>query len=130
MNEADNCEGIMVLETLILSVGASFDQNTWVEILNILEKRFELKPITEDFLKANIYATLALVAIGAQNIIGSELINRILSNIFANLNCFSNFTVSYANKVLLVALCNMIISPQPVFTTQISAIINGTMMVL
>ena len=38
-NEADNCEGVLIIQSLILSCGKAFNHEMWVVIMNSLINR-------------------------------------------------------------------------------------------
>lgn len=54
--EADNCEGVLVLQSLILSCGKSFDNEMWMVIMNSLSKRIENPVPKTNFLKAKYFS--------------------------------------------------------------------------
>ena len=51
-NEANHCEGVLLLQSLILGCGKVFDREIWRVIVNGLIKRYESRIPKNNFLKA------------------------------------------------------------------------------
>jgi hypothetical protein len=52
INEADNCEGVLILQNLILTFVANFPKEYWENIIESMDKRLKFKPILHHFLAA------------------------------------------------------------------------------
>ena len=62
MSESDNCEGALLLQSLLIACGLVVDSRSYAEISNVVVKRLESK-LKFDFLRSNLVALLSMVLI-------------------------------------------------------------------
>ena len=51
-NEADHCEGVLILHSLILACGKAFNEEIWMTISKAFLSRYESHPPKNSFLQA------------------------------------------------------------------------------
>jgi hypothetical protein len=56
-NEAENCEGVLLLQSLILSCGNAFSTENWVQIATALTKRLECPLVKGNILRSKYIIT-------------------------------------------------------------------------
>lgn len=105
MGESENCEGALILQSLIAKCGDTFTAQMWTDIFKAIISRLE-KPITYTFLSSNLNALIALSLVYSWKCFSEEeneiLFNRILQTIAV----FQN--VQYSPKVLITAFTQML----------------------
>jgi hypothetical protein len=59
--EADNCEGVILLHSLMLACGKTFDAEMWMVVATSLHKRLEHPPVKTNHLKAKYLSFVMIV---------------------------------------------------------------------
>lgn len=108
-SESDQCEGVLTLQSLLISCGRFFDLEMWNMVAKNIAQKISSNTVFYDFYKASLVNVLSLIFMYTHKLFSEADSTSILSLLLQNYHCFETETHS---NIFLISMSELLLSYQ------------------